>query len=40
MLEVLAFSSDSAYHPAACQVLEEWWIENPLYRNPLSNRDE
>jgi len=34
MLEVLAFSSDSAYQAAACQVLEEWWIENPLYRIP------
>jgi len=40
MLEVLAFSSDSAYQLGACQVLEEWWIENPLYRNPSSNRDE
>jgi hypothetical protein len=39
-LEVLAFSSDSAYQAEACQVLEEWWIENPLYRYPSSNRDE
>jgi hypothetical protein len=40
MLEVLAFSSDSAYQAEACQVLEEWWIENPLYRNPSSDPDE
>jgi hypothetical protein len=40
MLEVMAFSSDSAYQAEACQGLEEWWIENPLYRNSSGTRDE
>jgi len=32
-------NSDSAYQAVACQVLKNWWIENPLYRNPWSQRD-
>ena len=32
-------NSDSAYQALACQVLKNWWIENPLYRNPWSQRD-
>jgi len=32
LLEVLAFAEDSAWQNDACQALEEWWIENPLYR--------
>jgi hypothetical protein len=31
-LETLAFSDRSAYQAEACQVLEEWWIPNALYR--------
>jgi hypothetical protein len=31
-LEALAFSEGSAYQSEACQVLEEWWIPNALYR--------
>ena len=29
----------SVYQAVACQVLKNWWIENPLYRNPWSQRD-
>jgi len=32
LLEVLAFAEDSVWQADACQALEEWWIENPLYR--------
>ena len=32
LLEMLAFSPASAWHGEACQALEEWWIENALYR--------
>jgi hypothetical protein len=32
LLEVLAFAEDSVWQENACQALEEWWIENPLYR--------
>ncbi len=32
LLELLAFSDDSAWQQEACQALEEWWIENPLFR--------
>jgi hypothetical protein len=32
LLELLAFSPDSAYQAEACQALEEWWIEDALYR--------
>jgi hypothetical protein len=31
-LEMLAFSPESAWQAEACQALEEWWVENPLYR--------
>ncbi|MEJ0040236.1 MAG: DUF6714 family protein [Gammaproteobacteria bacterium] len=31
LLEVLAFAEDSVWQNDACQALEEWWIENPLY---------
>jgi len=34
LLEVLAFAEDSEWQKDACQALEEWWIENPLYRPP------
>jgi hypothetical protein len=33
LLEVLAFSPESIWQAEACQALEEWWIENALYRN-------
>jgi len=32
LLELLAFSGESAWQRQACQALEEWWIENALYR--------
>ena len=32
LLEMLAFSPESAWQAEACQALEEWWIENPRYR--------
>ena len=32
LLEMLAFSPASAWHTEACQALEEWWIEDALYR--------
>ncbi len=32
LLEVLAFTPESIWQTEACQALEEWWIENPLYR--------
>jgi hypothetical protein len=32
LLEMLAFAEDSVWQKEACQALEEWWIENPLYR--------
>ncbi|HKB60056.1 MAG TPA: DUF6714 family protein [Gallionellaceae bacterium] len=31
-LDTLAFSEQSAYQDHACQVLEEWWVPNALYR--------
>lgn len=31
-LDTLAFSEQSAYQERACQVLEEWWVPNALYR--------
>ena len=31
VLEFLAFDSESDFTADACQVLEEYWIENPLY---------
>ncbi len=31
-LDTLAFGEQSAYQEYACQVLEEWWIPNALYR--------
>jgi hypothetical protein len=31
-LEMLAFSPESAWQAEACQALEEWWIENAVYR--------
>jgi hypothetical protein len=30
-LEYLAFEAESDLQPLACQILEEYWIENPLY---------
>lgn len=32
-LEILAFEESSPYQKFACQVLEEWWIPNALYRS-------
>jgi hypothetical protein len=32
LLEQLAFSPDSSWQSEACQALEEWWIDKPLYR--------
>ena len=32
LLEMLAFSPESAWQAQACQALEEWWIENAQYR--------
>jgi hypothetical protein len=32
LLQVLAFGEGSAWQRDACQALEKWWIENPLYR--------
>jgi len=32
LLELLAFSPNSAWQTEACQALEEWWIEGALYR--------
>ena len=34
VLEHLAFDERSSVQNAACQVLEEYWIENPLYPEP------
>jgi hypothetical protein len=31
-LEVLAFGEPSPHQESACQVLEEWWVPNALYR--------
>lgn len=31
VLEFLAFDDDSMFMADACQVLEEYWIKNPLY---------
>lgn len=31
VLEFLAFDPESQFSAEACQVLEEYWIENPLY---------
>ena len=31
VLEFLAFGSESEFAAEACQVLEEYWIEHPLY---------
>lgn len=31
-LEALAFGEPSPYSELACQVLEEWWVPNALYR--------
>lgn len=31
-LEVLAFGEPSPHQEFACQVLEEWWVPNALYR--------
>ncbi len=36
-LEILAFSERSADQALACQVLEEWWIPDALYRPPLES---
>jgi hypothetical protein len=33
LLEMLAFSPESAWQAEACQALEEWWIENAQYRD-------
>lgn len=30
--EALAFTEDSIWQEDACRALEEWWIENALYR--------
>ena len=32
LLELLAFSAESAWQEPACQALEEWWVEDALYR--------
>jgi hypothetical protein len=32
LLELLAFSANSAWQEQACQALEEWWVEGALYR--------
>jgi hypothetical protein len=32
LLEVLAYSPESAHQAEACQALEEWWIDGALYR--------
>jgi hypothetical protein len=32
VLDLLAFSDESAYRDLACQVLEEWWAPGALYR--------
>lgn len=34
-LEILAFDQSSAYQELACQVMEEWWIPNSLYRGKV-----
>lgn len=31
-LDTFAFAEGSAYQELACQVLEEWWVPNALYR--------
>ena len=31
-IEHLAFAKDSAHTAFACQVLEEWWLPNSIYR--------
>lgn len=31
-IEYLAFTKDSAHAEFACQVLEEWWLPNSIYR--------
>ncbi len=31
-LDTFAFAKVSAYQELACQVLEEWWVPNALYR--------
>lgn len=31
-LEALAFGESSAHQDLACQVLDEWWVPNALYR--------
>jgi hypothetical protein len=31
-LEGLGFEDGSVHQDLALQVLEEWWVENPLYR--------
>src|SRR5215467_14457960 len=32
LLELLAFSEESVWQAQACQALEEWWVEDALYR--------
>jgi hypothetical protein len=32
-LEFLAFDPDSQFQDVACQTLEEYWIDNPLYKD-------
>jgi len=32
LLELLAFTAESAWQAQACQALEEWWVEDALYR--------
>ncbi|WP_201487452.1 DUF6714 family protein [Pseudomonas sp. OF001] len=34
-LETLAFNENSAQQDLACQVMEEWWIPNALYRGSI-----
>src|SRR5262249_26519820 len=36
LLELLAFSAGSAWQAQACQALEEWWVEDALYRPKAS----
>ena len=38
LLEALAFSQQSIWQEEACRALEEWWMEDPLFRSPGSRR--
>jgi hypothetical protein len=34
-IEHLAFAKDSVHSEFACQVLEEWWLPNSMYRSTI-----